>query len=432
MMEFPPTSKYTSTVIRTAHIPCLRPWLGLGLAVLLAPAGLAQAPAPPPVLRAEPLTAQDAQLVRPRTDAEEAARLARAAATPGVPEAPVSPASPVSPPAAAVPGAPEVASVPPLGEDAVRIQIFLEGKNFGPGVVDGRIGLFTKLAAQTWFTSQGMGPVDWDVLTEAARAAVPVAYTTTVVPPSATEWVDTTLPTKREGQAARKRMSYRSIGEYMAERFHASIDFLVQLNGAAVVGNAKPGTELRVPNVQPFLIESIAGTQHKADERLSQRVLVVDTKMNQLRIFARVVAYVEPAPTAEDLEVTENATEVAAPQEGTLALLAAFPITPGRPDVIHFGTWKMANCVDFPYWRYDQQFLDTGKRSDKALNIPPGPNSPVGVLWSGLTKSGIGIHGTDSPETIGRARSAGCIRMANWDAARLPSFVRPGATVEVR
>jgi lipoprotein-anchoring transpeptidase ErfK/SrfK len=154
--------------------------------------------------------------------------------------------------------------------------------------------------------------------------------------------------------------------------------------------------------------------------------------MNQLRIFTRVVAAPEESAAAQSLEVSEDAQQVAAPQEGTLALLAAFPITPGRPEVIHFGTWKMANCIDFPYWRYDQQFLDTGKRSDNALNIPPGPNSPVGILWSGLTKSGIGIHGTDSPETIGRARSSGCIRMANWDAARLPSFVRPGATVEVR
>ncbi len=426
-MELSLPFKYTRTVTRNAsHLPRLPRWFGLGLTLLLAPASLAQVPAAPPVLRAEALTDQEPQLVRPRTDAVEAARLAR---DPAPPEPLVKQATPAAPVAPLVPAMP---SVPPLGEDAVRVQIFLEQKNFGPGVVDGKIGLFTKLAAQTWFVSQGMGSVDWDSLTQMAREAVPVAYTTNVIPESAALWVDTTLPTKREGQAARKRMSYRSMGEYMAERFHASIDFLVQLNGAAVVANAKPGTELRVPNVQPFLIESIAGTQHKADERLSQRVLVVDTKMNQLRIFARVVAFVEPAPTAEDLEVKEDATEVAAPQEGTLALLAAFPITPGRPEVIHFGTWKMANCVDFPYWRYDQQFLDTGKRSDKALNIPPGPNSPVGVLWAGLTKSGIGIHGTDSPETIGRARSSGCIRMANWDAARLPSFVRPGATVEVR
>ena len=66
------------------------------------------------------------------------------------------------------------------------------------------------------------------------------------------------------------------------------------------------------------------------------------------------------------------------------------------------------------------------------MEIPPGPNSPVGVFWCGLTKPGIGMHGTPNPETIGRARSHGCIRMANWDAVRLPTLIRPGTTVEIR
>ena len=88
--------------------------------------------------------------------------------------------------------------------------------------------------------------------------------------------------------------------------------------------------------------------------------------------------------------------------------------------------------IELPHWRYDQQLLDTGKRSKDALNIPPGPNSPVGVIWNGLSKPGIGMHGTSDPETIGRARSAGCIRLANWDAIRLPTLVRPDASVEIR
>jgi lipoprotein-anchoring transpeptidase ErfK/SrfK len=88
--------------------------------------------------------------------------------------------------------------------------------------------------------------------------------------------------------------------------------------------------------------------------------------------------------------------------------------------------------VTMPWWRYDQQLLDTGKRSAIALNIPAGPNSPVGIIWNGTSRSGIGLHGTSDPETIGRARSAGCIRLANWDAIRLPLLIRPGATVEIR
>jgi lipoprotein-anchoring transpeptidase ErfK/SrfK len=45
-------------------------------------------------------------------------------------------------------------------------------------------------------------------------------------------------------------------------------------------------------------------------------------------------------------------------------------------------------------------------RSNNHFNIPPGPRNPVGILWMGLNKRGIGIHGTNSPNTIGRVRPA--------------------------
>ena len=33
------------------------------------------------------------------------------------------------------------------------------------------------------------------------------------------------------------------------------------------------------------------------------------------------------------------------------------------------------------------------------------------------------LHGTPKPETIGRAESHGCVRLTNWDAARLAQMV---------
>ena len=67
-------------------------------------------------------------------------------------------------------------------------------------------------------------------------------------------------------------------------------------------------------------------------------------------------------------------------------------------------------------------------QSEPDQNLPPGPNGPVGVAWLDLTKEHYGIHGTDSPETIGRAESHGCIRMANWDVIRLSRMMKPGFT----
>jgi lipoprotein-anchoring transpeptidase ErfK/SrfK len=36
------------------------------------------------------------------------------------------------------------------------------------------------------------------------------------------------------------------------------------------------------------------------------------------------------------------------------------------------------------------------------LVLPPGPNNPMGVAWISLDKPGYGIHGTPSPEQVGR------------------------------
>lgn len=66
------------------------------------------------------------------------------------------------------------------------------------------------------------------------------------------------------------------------------------------------------------------------------------------------------------------------------------------------------------------------KDPDKQAMLPPGPNGPVGVVWLDLSKEHYGIHGTPEPQTIGRTESHGCIRLTNWDAARLALMVRPG------
>ena len=49
----------------------------------------------------------------------------------------------------------------------------------------------------------------------------------------------------------------------------------------------------------------------------------------------------------------------------------------------------------------------------------------------GPEQTGIGIHGTNNPETIGRAGSHGCIRTANWDAAKIKDLVTVGNVVGI-
>lgn len=328
--------------------------------------------------------------------------------------------------------APEIANLPE-GEDAVRLQIFLDQSNFGPGVIDGKPGRFTVVAVDAWNEVHGHPAGDLGPVMAAARKAVPNAFATAVVPEIATKWVNSALSHNRAAQAKAKRMSYRSIAEFMSERFHTDVEFILQLNGSKNTWGVKPGGTLIVPNVKPFEIEAVTGARYEADPAMSERHAVVDTRMNQVRIFeaapAALLVEEEEETTIADRPVLVKPNTAVKPNR---ALVASFPITPGKPQFIHKGVWKLNNSVELPVWRYDQSLLDTGKRSNNALNIPPGPNSPVGIIWNGLSRPGIGLHGTSDPETIGRARSAGCIRLANWDAIRIPTLIRPGATVEIR
>ena len=63
--------------------------------------------------------------------------------------------------------------------------------------------------------------------------------------------------------------------------------------------------------------------------------------------------------------------------------------------------------------------------------IPPGPDNPLGTRWIGLNRKGYGIHGTNTPRSIGKAASHGCIRMAKADLEQLFNEVRVGDTVEI-
>ena len=314
---------------------------------------------------------------------------------------------------------------PKKGEDGLRIQIFLDQKCFGPGFLDGKPGNFTLRAVYSYNRFKGRSPGAWDALLAEAEAEVKTLYATAIVPSLAKKYINPKLPRKYEDLADIKLMAYRSYLEFMAERYHTSESFLIELNGKSKAYGMKPGSPIKVPNIEPFRIEMLAvGRSHKADGKRDRHNVVIDTKNKQLFVYD---------PSQPTITIPGTAMIVSEEEQKPLGkMIAMFPITPGQEKFIHRGTWKIKNCVEFPSWRYDKQLLKTGKRGKEAIQVAHGPNNPVGVLWAGLTKSGIGIHGTSSPRTIGRSQSAGCYRLSNWDAARFPQYARPGSKVIVR
>ena len=113
-------------------------------------------------------------------------------------------------------------------------------------------------------------------------------------------------------------------------------------------------------------------------------------------------------------------------------LVAAFPVTVGSQQTVSpIGKWIVRSVAKLPTFRYDLKMLKQGERSANFHLLPPGPNNPVGVMWIALNKKGIGIHGTNDPDSIGRSASHGCIRLANWDIVRLAEMVKKGVPVTV-
>ncbi|MGC4053198.1 MAG: L,D-transpeptidase [Paludibaculum sp.] len=83
------------------------------------------------------------------------------------------------------------------------------------------------------------------------------------------------------------------------------------------------------------------------------------------------------------------------------------------------GTFEIVNRIPNPTWYGPNKV------------VGPGKTNPVGTRWMGLSAKGYGIHGTNRPDSIGKAASKGCIRMRNEDVEELFELVHVGATVEL-
>ena len=109
------------------------------------------------------------------------------------------------------------------------------------------------------------------------------------------------------------------------------------------------------------------------------------------------------------------------------------PVTSGSEhDPLPIGTWKVTTVQRMPAFHYNPElFWDANPAHSKA-KIAAGPNNPVGIAWIDLSKEHYGIHGAPEPSRIGHVQSHGCVRLTNWDVARVLQWAQPGMTVVFR
>ncbi len=317
---------------------------------------------------------------------------------------PVQVPPPPSPPVEPIPAPPPVAKPAPEllppgvyprpVQSVFEAQLVLARQGISSGSLDGLNGPQTRAAVRAFQQKQQLavtGELDAATKERLLLTAPPhTSYTVTSndlarLQPVRRTWL---------GKSQQTALDYETILELVAEKGHAHPNLIRQLNRSTDWTNMVAGTSVQLPEV----------------------------------------VYTDPSAKAAFATISLGAKCLEAFDASTI-LLAHFPCSIAqRVEKRPIGELHVAVIAPDPNYTFDPDVFpeSTEARDLKTkLVLPPGPNNPVGVAWIGLDKPGYGIHGTPSPEQVGRTESHGCFRLANWNAEYLLKLAWVGMPVYV-
>lgn len=289
----------------------------------------------------------------------------------------------------------DVVAYPRPVKSVAEAQIALARIGISSGPIDGVSGPQTAAALRAFQHSRAL-PVTGR-LDDATRAALTLDY------PPLTQFAITAddlaslQPTGKTWleKSQQTALAHETALELVAERTHAHPRFIKTLNPSVNWDAILPDSRFNVPavTVGPFPTKAA-----HIEIRLAERTLQArDAAGNLLVHFPASIARKAEKRPIGDLRVT---------------------VVIANPNY----TFNPANFPESP-----EAIADPARK----LILAPGPNNPVGVAWIGLDLPGYGIHGTHTPEQVGRTESIGCFRLANWDARTLLTLARVGLPVTV-
>lgn len=299
---------------------------------------------------------------------------------------------------------------PAVDQQILGAQVLLDRLGFGPGVIDGRRGSSFSGALKGYQEANGI-PVSGKLDDATGKLLAEYRGMPTVLDVTLTAEILAgpfvgPIPAKEDEQAKLKALGYSDAMEKLGEMYHTTPATLAALNAPNVA--LAPGTVLHVPNVVP------PGAPVPADLKPEWR----DT-LGMLNVAA-----VQPKAAKIVVDKSDGVLRVI---DDAGKLIAQFPATTGSShDPLPIGTWKIQGISYNPTFHFNPKLFWDAKAGETNALLPAGPNGPVGVVWMDLNKAHYGIHGTPRPENIGKTESHGCIRLTNWDAARLAMMVKPG------
>ncbi len=284
------------------------------------------------------------------------------------------------------------------GPSVLHVQVLLNRAFFSAGMLDGRWGHNTQNAV-TWFqTREGLpatGTVDsvtYARLVQLAGAGPTIRQH--VLTEDDVRGPFVRIPTDIYQHARLRCSCYESLGEKLTETFQTTRPLLARLNPGVRLDSVTAGDTLNVPQVRDTA----------AAPRGQIKQIIVSGSGNYLQALdsSGVILYHFAATLGSSVDPSPN---------------GAFRVTSVHPN---------------PWWNYQPRLLAHVPDDRPNAMIPPGPNNAVGRVWMSLSAPHYGIHGTRSPETIGYAESAGCVRLTNWDVMFLSTRVAPGTPVAFR
>ena len=284
--------------------------------------------------------------------------------------------------------------------DYVAFQVLLDRQGFSPGQIDGRPGANFAHALAAFQNEKKLTAApqpDCDTWKALEGESTEATTTYTITDADVKGPFEESIPRNLVEQSKLPALGYTSAAELLGERFHASPALLQRLNPGT---SFTAGQTIKVPNVIPFDVNAKPAAG--------------------------------PAAAGVEIQVTkdDSSLRVAKP-DGTVVFFA--PVTTGSEhDPLPTGDYKVTTVGWKPPFHYNPDLFWDAKATDEKATIKPGPNNPVGVLWIDLSLEHYGLHGTPEPGNVGHTESHGCVRLTNWDAARVAALVRPGTRVLFR